>query len=213
MAPAGGSCESVVSRRTEPVGRKHPDSDGARLCLKDQPQHVRLRQGFRLAKSARPLDVPARPTRSGTPHYWDSQIRERSAGLRLAYRSPSLGNGPILTGRPRGRDAESRLEAGAPLRWPAIVGSEFECCPTGVRAAAGPADTTALRGNARTGQPQICQSNSSGLCRAFLLRMLSCFSSYTTSELGATLCMRKTLAPMVEFAPMTVSPPRMVELG
>jgi hypothetical protein len=43
---------------------------------------------------------------------------------------------------------------------------------------------------------------------AFLSRMWMTASWVTTRELGGTLCMRVTLAPMVLPSPRVVSPPR-----
>ena len=59
---------------------------------------------------------------------------------------------------------------------------------------------------------QISKSTSLFL-RSALLMTFTLTSSWRTSERGGTLCMRKTLAPMVLPAPITVSPPTMVALA
>lgn len=57
--------------------------------------------------------------------------------------------------------------------------------------------------------PQILNSPTSFLVfLAFLSRMWMTASWVTTRELGGTLCMRVTLAPMVLPSPRVVSPPR-----
>ena len=61
--------------------------------------------------------------------------------------------------------------------------------------------------------PQIIQSGARLVDRPGFDRMTNCFSSYTTSESGGTLFIKKTFAPIVEFAPTTVAPPRIVEFG
>ena len=48
------------------------------------------------------------------------------------------------------------------------------------------------------------------VARVFLSITRTLWPSATTSERGGTLWVRKTLAPMVEPAPMTVSPPMIV---
>lgn len=78
-----------------------------------------------------------------------------------------------------------------------------------------------LRPVPRTGQggdlgdrrsSQICQSIAATV-RSFLAVTLRRKSSISTSDSGGTLCIRKTFAPMVLPAPITVSPPTMVALA
>lgn len=59
---------------------------------------------------------------------------------------------------------------------------------------------------------QICQSMAATV-RSFLAVTFRRWSSMSTSDSGGTLCMRKTFAPMVLPAPITVSPPTMVALA
>jgi hypothetical protein len=59
---------------------------------------------------------------------------------------------------------------------------------------------------------QICQSMAATV-RSFLAVTFRRWSSMSTSDSGGTLCMRKTFAPMVLPAPITVSPPTIVALA
>ena len=60
--------------------------------------------------------------------------------------------------------------------------------------------------------PQICQSTAATV-RSLLAVTFRRWSSMSTRDPGGTLCMRKTLAPMVLPAPITVSPPTIVALA